>query len=225
MPRNTENRDPNPIAITVDVEYPDRPSSVPLRALDRIIEIAESNPITFFVQGRWALAHPDRVRRISRVDPGLSLHGYSHVDYTRLTAQGQSSELHASIKALTSIVPNQRFTFFRFPHGQGARCPSALTQVARHELQAVGWDFSSRDWDARLAFDEVLECLLPACEVGGIVLFHSWVERTPEAIVELIAHCKKSELVGMNDMPLRHHGGNGLVYHEETHQNDIRSNR
>ena len=49
------------VVVTVDVEYGDRPAPDPKAALAAILKVLDdaSVPATFFVQGRFALAHPD----------------------------------------------------------------------------------------------------------------------------------------------------------------------
>ena len=62
--------------ITIDVEYGDRPSAEPLRTLDRILEVLDAHavPATFFVQGRWARAHPELTFWLTRVGTGIAGH-------------------------------------------------------------------------------------------------------------------------------------------------------
>ena len=80
---------------TIDVEFGDHPSKDPLGSLRRICDALDEHqaPATMFVQGRWARAFPDLVAEFASRDVTIGLHGYSHVDYRRLSVAGIRAEL------------------------------------------------------------------------------------------------------------------------------------
>ena len=59
------------VALTFDAEHPDRPWCPPANAQRILGELARVDvPATFFVQGRWAKAHPDEA---STMNPAEAL--------------------------------------------------------------------------------------------------------------------------------------------------------
>lgn len=203
-----------PMLVTIDVEYPDRPVPDPLATLDAILKVVEGHkqPVSFFVQGRWAVAHPDWVVRMAKLDPDLALHGYSHVNNLRLSLDGFEQEIGQGLQALRAIIPNHTVRFYRFPHGKGGDKPELLDILARHGLTAVGWDHASRDWDVALSDEESWTRIAPARERGGVVLFHSWVPRTAALLSRLLQATGPSRPVRLPDMPLPHQAPTGRVY-------------
>src|SRR6478735_8977445 len=69
--------EPTQVALTFDAEHPDR-SWCPPGAAERILDVLAGAGIraTFFVQGRWAEAHPATARRIAdEAVAGIRRHG------------------------------------------------------------------------------------------------------------------------------------------------------
>jgi peptidoglycan/xylan/chitin deacetylase (PgdA/CDA1 family) len=176
------------LVVTIDVEYPERPGPDPLRVLDELLAVIDRHavPVTFLVQGRWAVAHPDRVRDLVRRDPTLGLHGYAHVDYRRLNPEGVRAELRQGVAALKAAVPEHPVRWTRLPYGWAATDPAVVPLLAEAGLTPLGWDRSSFDWDTTLPDADALARVLPAAHEGGVVLFHSWPARSPWLVDQLL---------------------------------------
>jgi peptidoglycan/xylan/chitin deacetylase (PgdA/CDA1 family) len=200
--------------LSIDVEYPDRPAPDALLTLEAILRVITDHrqPVSFFVQGRWAVAHPELVAEMGRLDPDLGLHGYSHVNQLRLSPEGLDQEITQGLDVLRTILPGHVVRFYRFPHGKGGDDAGCLNVLARHNLTAVGWDHASRDWDVATSDDGAWENVQPASQQGGVVLFHSWVPRSTMLISRLLDERGSARAVGLRDMPLPHQASTGRVY-------------
>jgi peptidoglycan/xylan/chitin deacetylase (PgdA/CDA1 family) len=200
--------------VTIDVEYPDRPVSDPLATLDSILKVVERHrqPVGFFVQGRWAVAHPEWVKRMGALDPDLALHGYSHVNNLRLSVEGFDQEIKQGLHALRTLLPDHTVRFYRFPHGLGGDNPALLNVLSENGLTSVGWDHASRDWDIKLSDEESWARISPAQEKGGVVLFHSWVPRTVTLLDRLLEFNGTSRAIRAGDMPLPYQAPTGRVH-------------
>jgi len=158
------------------------------------------------------MAHPDLVTRMAALDPDLGLHGYAHVNHSRLHVRGLAAELADGLAALRAILPYHEVRFCRFPYGDSASRSDATALLVRHGLTAVGWDYASRDWDVTISDAEAWERIRPACVRGGVVLFHSWVPRTARLIARLLDHEGPAHAVRFRDIPLPYVSDHGLVY-------------
>lgn len=195
------------VAVTVDVEHPDRPMPR-WGSLDDLVDVSvrAGVPLTFFVEGRWARANPDELSRaIGRAVPGsvLGLHGDSHVDFDRLHEDGVRDEIAANRAALEPFGPVQ--PLLRLPHGRGAFDPPVERPIAGSGCAVVGWDVGFRDWDDDRDEDECLALVRPVLRTGGIVLGHQWPARAASLLRSFLAEgCRAGvEFVGVHQALLR----------------------
>jgi peptidoglycan-N-acetylglucosamine deacetylase len=190
------------MVITIDVEFPDRPSSEPVAVLDETLAVLERHQARalFLVQGRWALAYPERMERFARNGNIVGLHGHSHVDYRRLSATGVEAELRQGLASLQGALPGNDVKWCRLPYGQGTTEPRIARRIERVGLTPLGWDWSSFDWDASLPEDEALARLIPAATRGGLLLFHSWPARTPRLLDGLLADGRASRVASVDEL-------------------------
>ena len=205
------------LVVTVDVENADRPSKDPLGVLAEILAVVDRHraPVTFFVQGRWALAHPGLVREIARRDPTMGLHGFAHVDHRRLSPEGVRAETRDGLAALAAAVPEHRVRWCRLPYGFGADDPTVAAILSEAGLEPLGWDRSSYDWDPTLAEGAALARVLPAATEGGVTLFHSWPERTPRLLDGLFRAAGPGGVRSVADVELPGRGPQGPRRHLE----------
>lgn len=165
--------------LSIDVEFPGRPVADALATLDEILDLLNEREVSalLFVQGRWAAAHGHRFRDgLTRFTVGL--HGNTHVDARRLTREGlrqEASDGGARLREHLGVSPS----LYRVPYGFGGDDPAVVSALNESGLQLVGWDYSSRDWDPTLDDGVCVARVDPVVRTGGIVLFHSWVARTP----------------------------------------------
>jgi peptidoglycan/xylan/chitin deacetylase (PgdA/CDA1 family) len=205
------------LILTIDVEYPERPGADPFRVLDEILAVIDRYdvPVTFLVQGRWAAAHPDRVKELARRDPTLGLHGHTHIDYRRLTSDGVKAELRDGLTALRSAIPDHEARWTRLPYGWGATDTAIAPLLREAGLTPLGWDYSSFDWDASLSDESAVTRLLPAAERGGVLLMHSWPTRTPYLLEALLAATPKGFVVPLAETDLPGRAIQGIKLHRD----------
>lgn len=206
-----------PVVVTIDVEFGNRPGPDPLGTLDRLLALLDRHgaPATFFVQGRWAKAHPSLVAELAERDPTLGLHGYAHVDYRRLSDDGVAAELTDGLAALGVAAPGHVVRYTRLPHGAGTDEPRIAATIAGHSLTPVGWDFSTFDWDDTLDLDRRAKRALAALEQGGVVLMHSWPAATPEILERLLDAAGPDDIVSLDDVELCGRQSTGWTMHRE----------
>jgi len=205
------------VVVTIDVEFGDRPSPEPLRTLERLVAVLDAHgaPATFFVQGRWAKAHPSLVADLARRDPTLGLHGYTHVDYRRLSDEGVAAELDDGLAALRAAAPDHVVRYTRLPHGFGTGEPRIAKAIADHSLTPVGWDFSTFDWDDTLDLDRRAGRAVMALERSGVVMMHSWPAATPEILDRLLRSADPGDIVSLDDVELGGRLSTGWTMHRE----------
>ena len=205
-----------PVVVTIDVEFGDHPSTDPHGTLSRICDALDEYhaPATLFVQGRWARAFPDLVAEFASRDVTIGLHGYSHVDYRRLSIDGIRAELADGLAALSDAAPGLEVRYTRLPYGYGSDDPTICDVLSEAGLTPVGWDFSTFDWDETLPFEKSLGRALGSVSNGGVVMFHSWPDRTPELLRQLLA-AAGAAVVELDAVELIGRQRNGRTIHVE----------
>jgi peptidoglycan/xylan/chitin deacetylase (PgdA/CDA1 family) len=109
-------------------------------AVPLILEVLARDgvPATFFVPGRVAERHPERVAEIVAAGHELGHHGYTHASPTALTRAQEEEELVRGMESLARFVPRVR----------GYRSPSwEFTQHTLALLETHGFDYSSNLMD------------------------------------------------------------------------------
>jgi peptidoglycan/xylan/chitin deacetylase (PgdA/CDA1 family) len=173
------------VAVTFDAEHSDRPSSAGnaealLAALER-----RGVRATFFIQGRWAEAHPATARAIASGGHLVGHHSHYHARLPLLTDTGIAEDLRdgaTAIRAATGIDPAP---WFRCPFGAGADDPRVLALIEAAGYRHVGWHVSPDDWDPAHSAAFVADATLRGVEGhgdGAVVLLHAWPTATLEAI-------------------------------------------
>src|SRR5512146_3375949 len=100
------------VALTVDVEHPDRPTRAGVTEELREILAGQKVSATMFVQGRWAQAYPATARSIARAGHLIGNHSHFHARMPMLTARGFASDVQlatTAIRAATGVDPRPWF--------------------------------------------------------------------------------------------------------------------
>jgi peptidoglycan/xylan/chitin deacetylase (PgdA/CDA1 family) len=108
-------------------------------AVPLILELLERHrvPATFFVPGRVAERHPERVRQIVEAGHELAHHGYTHRSPTSMTREEEETELVRGLEALRAFAPIH-----------GYRSPAWDFSASTKELlEAHGFRYSSNLMD------------------------------------------------------------------------------
>ena len=166
------------IALTFDAEHADRPHHL-VGSEDRIRETLGKLgvPATFFVQGRWAEAFPDRARRIADDGHLIGSHSHYHAPTRLLTDAGLHEDLKAAQGAIQAACGRDPVPWFRSPFGAGAGDAQIGEALAELGYRNVLWNVSGDDWDQRRTARQVADEVVANALAHGdwaIVLYHTW---------------------------------------------------
>ena len=180
----TEPGSPFRVALTIDAEFADRPTSdgTTARLLDVLAELAV--PATVFVQGRWAAAQPQLARRVVEDGHLLGNHSHHHARMTLLTGAGIARDVLEAEKAIEDATGVSPKPWFRCPFGAGARSPRVIRRLASVGYDDVSWHVDSNDWaggSARRLEGRIVRGTLAHGD-GAVILVHGWPAATPDAV-------------------------------------------
>ena len=177
------------IALTIDVEHPDRTGSRP-GATDRLLDLLgrEGVRATCFIQGRWAEAFPATALRIAAEGHVVGSHSFYHARLSLLTDDGLAADIgraDAVIREATGMDPRP---WFRCPFGDGSDDPRVLRAIRRLGYVHVGWDVDSVDWDTDRTATQVAATIRNGVSVRheSVVLLHGWPPATLAAVASTI---------------------------------------
>ncbi len=145
-------------------------------------------PATIFVSGPWAKQNPALVRAFAAAGMEVESHGWAHVNYSGLSADGVARNLDratAVIKEITGVQP----TFVRPPNGDFNR---TSIQVARNlGYTTVTWGTDSLDW-MNPGVQAIIQRVVSRAHPGDIVLLHAsdTCKETDLALPTIIANLR-----------------------------------
>jgi peptidoglycan-N-acetylglucosamine deacetylase len=93
----------------------------------RVLDVLKKNKVkaTFFLQGSEVVKYPGLVRRISNEGHVIGNHGWSHPDFTTISAEQADREItrtNDAIEAVTGTEP----VLFRYPFGKESEAGNAV---------------------------------------------------------------------------------------------------
>jgi peptidoglycan/xylan/chitin deacetylase (PgdA/CDA1 family) len=193
------------VALTFDTEFPGRPTvaGVEQQILAALLNAGAVG--TFFVQGRWARAHPEQARRIAEAGHVLGNHSNYHAPLNGLEddlLRHDVRKAEETIRTVTGVDPRP---LFRCPFGAGQDDPRVLAVLGELGYRHVGWDVDPRDWEQGREPQELVRLVLRGIrERGGdaIVLLHGWPQATGTAL-PLLLHAlvaDRVELVAVDQL-------------------------
>jgi peptidoglycan-N-acetylglucosamine deacetylase len=200
--------DPGPlrVALTFDAEHPDRPLCPPGSA-ERILDAlrAASVRATFFVQGRWAEAHPDTARRIAEDGHLIGHHSKYHARMPLLHDDGVREDIREGAAAILEATGIDPRPWFRCPFGAGRDDPRILGLLDELGYRNVFYQVVVEDWEPwRTGQDVERDAVRGAVEHGdgAIVLLHSWPAPTADAVPGIIRGLRwaGADLVGIDGL-------------------------
>jgi peptidoglycan/xylan/chitin deacetylase (PgdA/CDA1 family) len=182
---------PEHAVLTFDAEHPNRShqhAEVAAAILDLLAE--RSVRATFFIQGRWAAAHPGLAKRMAAEGHTIGSHSNSHLPMTRLSEDGLVAEVldaQDRIQEITGVDPRPNF---RCPYGDGHDDPRVFGTLTRLGYRVRGWDVDPEDWNNAHSSADI------ASHVTGqlgrewgfapTVLLHTWPSTTPAALSHIL---------------------------------------
>ena len=177
------------VALTFDVEFPDRPTGpgATVAILDALG--AAGVRATAFIQGRWAEAEPDVARRIAADGHVVGNHSHHHARLTMLTGAGITRDVRAADAAIAKATGVSPRPWFRCPFGAGAGTLRVVRRLADVGYVDVGWHVDPADWagaSATVLRRRVVDGVRAHGD-GAVVLMHGWPVATPVALPGIIA--------------------------------------
>lgn len=178
------------VALTFDAEHPDRPRCPP-DAPDRILDALRASRVraTFFVQGRWAEAYPERARRI--IDDGhmVGNHSKYHARMPLLHDDGLREDVRESSEHIEAACGVDPRPWFRCPFGAGVDDPRVLGILAELGYQNVGWHVAVEDWEPWRTGAQIAEGAATGARArgdGAVILLHTWPGPTADAVPDIV---------------------------------------
>ena len=177
------------VALTFDTEHPDRPSDP--GTTDVLLGLLAARDIraTFFIQGRWAEAHPATAAAIAAAGHQVGSHSHYHARMPLLTDAGLAADLADATAAIADATSMDPRPWFRCPFGAGADDPRVLAAVGSAGYRHVGWHVSAEDWDpkhdALYVETAIVDGVLRHGD-GAVVLLHAWPTAMLEALDPIV---------------------------------------
>jgi peptidoglycan-N-acetylglucosamine deacetylase len=194
------------VALTFDAEHPDRPLCPP-GSVDRILDsLGEASArATFFVQGRWAQAHPDTARRIAEDGHLIGHHSKYHARMPLLHDDGVREDVREGMEAILEATGVDPRPWFRCPFGAGHDDPRILGLLEELGYRNVSYQIVVEDWEPWRTGDDVeRDAVRGALEYGdgAVVLLHTWPGPTADAVPGIIGGLRRSgaDLVGVDEL-------------------------
>jgi peptidoglycan/xylan/chitin deacetylase (PgdA/CDA1 family) len=188
------------------VEHPDRPAEdgMTLRLAEELDRLAVR--ATFFVQGRWAEAHPGLARQLGGGGHLIGNHSYYHARMPLLSAMGLRADVRAAEAVIANVIGVDPRPWFRLPFGAGAHNQQVLDRLAALGYRHVGWTIVPEDWEpdrtASMIEAHVVDAAL-AAEHPSIVLLHGWPNPTWKSVAGMVARLRDAgaDLVRVDELP------------------------
>lgn len=179
------------VALTFDAEHPNRPNCPP-DAPDRILDSLKETETraTFFVQGAWAQAYPEKSRRIVSDGHLVGHHSNYHVRMPLLRDEGLREDVRRGADHIAAACGVDPRPWFRCPFGAGAEDPRVLGVLTELGYRDVGWHVELQDWEPWRAGRDISEDTVREATAygdGAVVLLHTWPGGTADAVPGIVA--------------------------------------
>ena len=186
------------VALTLDAEHPDRPLCPPGNAERLLDALGEASiRVTFFVQGRWATAHPDLARRIGSEGHRVGLHSKYHARMTLFSDAGLERDVfegQAEVAETTGCDPRP---WFRCPFDDGHDDPRVQAALERLGYRDVSWNVAAEDWEPDRTPEAVRRDTVRGALAhgdGAVVLLHTWPGPTGRALPLILQDLRASDV-------------------------------
>ncbi|MEO8292634.1 MAG: polysaccharide deacetylase family protein [Actinomycetota bacterium] len=179
------------VALTFDAEHPDRPLCPP-DAPDRILDALAAAGVraTFFVQGRWAEAYPQRARRIAADGHLVGHHSKYHARMPLLHDEGFRQDVTEGADAIREACGVDPRPWFRCPFGAGHDDPRVLGLLDDLGYRSVDYDVVLDDWEPWRTGGQITEDAVAGARDhgdGAVVLMHTWPGPTADAVPRILS--------------------------------------
>lgn len=157
-----------------------------LNTTEQILDILKKYnvKVTFFVIGRHVEKHPELITKIQTDGHTIGLHGYTHVDYTKLTKKQVLLEIRKSKNAVEKIVGNGQVKYFRPPAGKVNKIVEQC--CAKENLKLVLWTFYPADYGEKDKSRFLHRIKTHKFDKYEIMLLHNGVSLTVSTLEDII---------------------------------------
>jgi peptidoglycan-N-acetylglucosamine deacetylase len=189
-PRLDEDNEGVRVALTFDAEHPDRPPGG-AGVEEEMLALLRQEDVraTFFIQGRWAQAHPELAARIVGDGHVIGSHSHFHARMPLLSDEGLRADIVQAGRAIRDATGADPKPWFRCPWGHGARDPRVGMALRAQRYQHVGWDVVAEDWEPDRSGEQVAGDVLEGVRAhgdGAVVLLHPWTASTQDALPRIL---------------------------------------
>jgi peptidoglycan-N-acetylglucosamine deacetylase len=155
---------------------------------ERLLAVLEQEkvPATFFVVGKMAERYPYLVQEIAAAGHEVSNHTYNHFRFSLLSPPEALAEL-AHTREVIRRLTGKDTTYYRPPGGRfSERIAKAAAQAGYH---MVLWSTLTKDVEGASTL-AITQRILKGAQDGDIVLMHSGVPNTLDALPNVISTLK-----------------------------------
>lgn len=138
--------------------------------------------ITFFVTGRWADRNKDALKQIYDAQHEVGNHGYNHVDYDKLSYDGNLEEIGKADNAIKNVI-NKDLKYFAPP--SGAYNDNTVKAAKDLGYRLIMWSIDTIDWRQDSTKDIIIKRVTEKVHDSAIVLMHP-TEETVKALPAII---------------------------------------
>ena len=194
------------VALTFDAEHPDRPLCPPDAADDVVAALASAGArASFFVQGRWAEAYPDRARRIAGDGHLIGNHSQYHARLTLLHDDGVRADAEEATEHIVEATGVDPRPWFRCPFGDGHDEPRILSTLDGLGYRNVYYDVVLDDWEPHRTPEAIaVDAVAGATERGDgvVILLHVWPGPTARALPSIVGRlaAEGASFVGVDEL-------------------------
>ncbi|WP_192987461.1 LysM peptidoglycan-binding domain-containing protein [Carnobacterium mobile] len=158
----------------------------------KILQILTTNKIkaTFFITGKAAENHPQKIKDIVAQGHEIGNHSYSHPDFSKLSAAQIKTELDKTEAAVKKAAGKSTKPYFRAPFGSVNN--ETLQAVGNQGYtKTIGWTIDTIDWKG-ISSSEITSKVINNATPGMIVLMHAGegATGTPGALQNMINQLK-----------------------------------
>jgi len=152
--------------------------------IPEMLKIFKENDIkiTYFVTGKWAEKNEDILIDVFNHGHEIGNHGYSHLDYDKLTYDRNKEEIEKADQIIKNII-KRNIKYFAPPSGAFNDFTLQASKELGYEL--IMWSIDTIDWRKDSTRDIIIKRVVDKAHNSAIVLMHPTNE-TVKALPELI---------------------------------------
>ncbi|MEU4687651.1 bifunctional polysaccharide deacetylase/glycosyltransferase family 2 protein [Actinoplanes sp. NPDC023714] len=133
-------------------------------------------PATFFMIGSEISKYPGLTRDVLDAGHEIGIHTFTHPDMSTKSDRRRSVEMQETQYALAGAA-GVTSVIFRPPYSSTVAALDDTNWAVMAEMGAEGYltvvnDLDSRDWEADVTNDDIVEAVTPTGDDGAILLFH-----------------------------------------------------